>query len=60
MFKMDFAVLTSLLLTVSGLQLQYLKRCSIKLYLALGALQVAGDTGMFGPVQHGADLLTQF
>lgn len=29
-------------------------------YLTLGALQVAGDTGMFGPVQHGADLLTQF
>lgn len=29
-------------------------------HLALCALQVARDAGVFGPVQHGADLLTQF
>ena len=28
-------------------------------HLALGALQVAGDEGVLGPVQHGADLLAQ-
>ena len=38
----------------------YLKQWYLKCYLALGALQVAGDEGVFGPVQHGADLLTQF
>ena len=32
----------------------------ISSHLTLGALQVAGDAGVFGPVQHGADLLTQF
>lgn len=29
-------------------------------HLTLGSLQVAGDAGVFGPVQHGADLLAQF
>lgn len=29
-------------------------------HLTLGALQVAGDAGMLGPVQHGADFLSQF
>lgn len=28
-------------------------------HLTLGSLQVAGDAGVFGPVQHGADLLAQ-
>lgn len=28
-------------------------------YLALGALQVAGDHGVLGPVQHPAELLAQ-
>lgn len=35
-------------------------RAAVKPDLALGALQVAGDAGVFGPVQHGADLLAQF
>lgn len=30
------------------------------LHLGLGTLQVAGDAGVFGPVQHGADFLAQF
>lgn len=32
---------------------------SVDVYLALCALQVAGDTCVFGPVQHGAQLLTK-
>lgn len=40
--------------------MKYLCLCPQSHHLRLGALQVAGDAGMLGPVQHGADFLSQF